>query len=513
MRSRRLQCAAALALLALIAALTLLFHLRGFRHGGLDFDVLTYRYQLQTFAEGRLANPSMPMPSFFQMWGVVDDGQRAFAKYFPGHALVLLPLYLLTGHSFAALAPLMAMLCALGMAAPCALLGGRRAALWALGLLAASPYFLLMSSNLLSHSSTLLLQASGITAWMLARRSARVRPAALWAAAAGLAFGLAFATRPLTALAVIVPAAAVFAADALRRRPRALLRLAAGAGPLVLAGAASLAYNAWMTGDPLLPPFYVYWPRDRIGFGPLRGMGAGPEAWDGPWVALHTPWQGLADLGTNLVLLDRWIFGIQGSLAAAVLVALAGLRRSGLTAERGVLLAALVLQPLLYTLLWWPGRSPMGPVYYFEMLLPVVVLAASALSGLVRGRLRWLAAALVFLVALEEGWRLRILPTLGRLERLTSLQEQSLQQIARRVEPPALVLVPASHLGKPFGALVNGPDPASQPILYALDRGEHNAELLARFPGRAAWLAVRVAAEPRPWGWRLELVRLAPPDG
>jgi hypothetical protein len=287
------------------------------------------------------------------------------------------------------------------------------------------------------------------------------------------------------------------------------VRLASGAAGLLACVGLQMAYNARLTGDPLASPFAVYWPPDRLGFGPLRGQGPAVGQWDGPWVEAHTPWRALRILGSNLAMLDRWLLGFQGSLALLAALVLIRLRAAGCGAERGLLLAALLLQPLLYMLLWFEGLNHTGPIYYFEVLLPLAVLGGWALAGLSWRPALALPAALLAAAVATAGWSWRIAPALAPLQAVTRLQERDVQQIRATVQPPAVVFLPQRHLGEPLASLVNGPEPLEQPIVYALDRGEQNRELLQRLSGRQAWRLVRLPAEPRPIGWRIELVRVA----
>jgi hypothetical protein len=511
-KRRLLFGAAAAALVGWIGFSALELHRRAFLHGGVNLDGIAYRYQLETFALGRLANPSPPLPEFFSSWGVLDDGQRAYSKYFPGHALVMLPLYAACGGRIEPLAPALAALAALAVAAVAGLLGGGAAAIGALALLGLSPFFLMTGATMLSHVTCLLAHALAVLALLRARRVAAPGRAALLAAGAGLAAGLALATRPLTALGLALPAAGLLVLDLIRGRPAAAARLAAAGTAFAAVGALLLAYNAALTGDPLRTPFSVYWPPDRLGFGPWRGQGPDVGRWEGPFVQEHTPGLAVQILGKNLGMLDRWLLGFQGSLVLLLGLVGARLAVTRLDAERALLLALLGLQPLLYMLLWFEGLNHTGPIYYFEMWLPLAALGGWAVSGLARGR-GLAVAALVAAAAAAAGLQLRVRPALEPLEVVTRLQERDLEAVRAAVRPPAVVFLPETRLGKPLSSLVNGPEPLRQPILFALDRGEDNRRLMEALPGRKAWRLVILPAEPRPIGWRVELLPLEAPQG
>jgi hypothetical protein len=494
------------ALLGWIAAATLGLHRRGFVYGGINLDTIAYRYQLETFARGRIANPSPPAPELFSAWGVLDDGRHAYSKYFPGHALVLLPFYAAAGGRIEPIVPALSGLGALAVAAVAAQLGGGAAALGALGLLALSPFFLMTSATLLSHGTCLLAHALAVLGLIRSRRAASAGRAGLLSAGAGLAAGLALATRPLTAVAVVLPSAALLGLDLLRRRPGAAVRIVAAGAAFGACVALLLAYNAALTGDPLLTPFAVYWPLDRLGFGPWRGQGSTLGQWEGPFVPEHTPLLAAQMLWKNLSMLDRWLLGFQGSLVLLLGLAALRLAAARLDAERALLLAVLALQPPLYMLLWFEGLNHTGPIYYFEMLLPLAALGGWALGGLVRGRGPAVVVALLAAGAALSGWELRVRPALEPLEVVTRLQERDLAAVRAAVQGPAVVFLPETRLGNPLSSLVNGPDPLEQPIVFALDRGEAGRRLLERMPERRAWRLLLLPAEPRPVGWRIELV-------
>jgi 4-amino-4-deoxy-L-arabinose transferase-like glycosyltransferase len=138
----------------------------------------------------------------------------------------------------------------------------------ALGLL--SPLFLVLSGSFLSHLASLvwLLLFSLWFVWTVQGRGRR------FALGAGLALGMAFLTRSLTAVAYAVPFAVYSLGQLLRGVQRCrshYLWIAIGAATV----AVLLPVYQWaVTGDPWLNPYLLWWPYDRLGFGP--GIGAMP---------------------------------------------------------------------------------------------------------------------------------------------------------------------------------------------------------------------------------------------
>ncbi|WP_374685857.1 hypothetical protein, partial [Promineifilum sp.] len=437
---------------------------------------------------------------------------------------------------------------------------GRRAAPFlAALLLAISPFFLLMSGSLMIHAAELFWTLLFMVAWVkgLARRqpandkqqasvtrglqaagyrkspaggqsvaSSRwvapgSRPALAWSIVAGAALGMLFLTRQFTAATVGLsfgmgwyiltfrnnratqqPLAGAYPpttnganAPSLPRSPAPLLFLATLL-PFLLA---LPLYQAALTGDARTDPRLLYWPYDRVGFGPTVGE---PEnvftltVTEPPAVVWrmdssqpprgHTPSRGLYNLGRNLTALEDDLFGWPALLTLGFLW-LALLLRRPAAGDWVLLLVALAVAGG-YVAYWGAGIA-YGPRYFYAALPALVILSARGISALaeVGGR-----RPAVFLLLALLAYNFFHLP--GRFEAYRGynfISAAPRAAVEAAVERPALVFVTASDVDWwEYGAFFSGNTPwLDGPVVYARDRGPaENARLQAYFPDRAAYL-------------------------
>ena len=269
-------------------------------------DSVTYLFQAQTLAGGRLWAPAPPLPDFFeQEFLLVRDG-RWFGKYPPGFPALLAIGVWLKLHWL--INPLLATLTVPLLYVLGAELYDRRTALLAVALGLTSPFFLFMSGSTMAHPAELFWITLFLISWLRALRTESRQ----WAAVAGLAVGMALLTRQLSAIAVAVPFVAatilrpVFSKQAgeqghrragVRRfLPRSLTPLLpCGFHPplvyylhldsrprrwqqVIVLGLAALpflflllGYQWALTGSPWQDPRLLYWNYDTLGFGPNAG--------------------------------------------------------------------------------------------------------------------------------------------------------------------------------------------------------------------------------------------------
>ncbi len=448
-------------------------------------DEVAYWWQAQVFAEGEITVPSPPEPKSFLVPFVVDYQGHRFSKYPPGWS-ALLALGMALGMPFW-VNPLLA-----GAAVWLTYKLGAR--LWSprIGLLAASltltsPFFWLHAGSLLSHMTTLVL--FGLWVWAFLKADTFPRPpnwsflTLMGTATVGLVL-----TRPWTAVGLLLP----FLPLLLHRwgkgqwPMRALVYLGLWA---VLAAVLLLGWQKILTGDPLLNPYTLWWPYDRLGFGP--GHGPNPEGH-----TLHQAWintrfslrVGAADLFGWFTV--SWLFLPLGLLDL--------LRRPG---AAWALVAVAPLLAVLY-LAYWVGAWLFGPRYYFEGLYGLTLLTAGGVAWLARqgnrleGRLGWSRAWSPARVLV--GTLLGVLVVLnlwGYLPQRLAMM-QNLYGISRRAwEPflveehrawqPALVLVDTPRW-MPYGALLPLQDPwLTTPWIFAWSRGTGpDARIAGCFPHR-----------------------------
>ena len=326
-------------------------------------DENAYLFQAHCFADGTLARPApKPKRMFPHEMLIMDDQVGWLSRYPPGHAAWLTP-GVLAGRP-RIMVSLAALLSFLVMGRLGASLGLSRFLLP--GLLLVSPYFLFMHGTLLSHTSGLLAVSIMLLSYVRLKQGGSV----FFAVLAGLAWGALFLNRTYTAALVAVPFGLDALVDLARQRTA---RNLAGTLLFVLASGLGLAgyllYNHLAVGDPWTPTYLYYQASDALGFGP-RPPGQIP--------AVHTPAAGLRAMWDNLLLLDRWLFGFPGSLALILALGLFGWNRRW----SPLCLAVPLCVWLGYVLFWFEGIRIVGPVYYFETLVFLLVLAGFGLQRL-----------------------------------------------------------------------------------------------------------------------------------
>ncbi|MCI0393852.1 MAG: alkaline phosphatase D family protein, partial [Chloroflexi bacterium] len=265
----------------LIALILLVFLAAGYIAGELleriphVQDDITYLFQAQTLARGRLWAAAPPLPAFFeQEFLLVRDG-RWFGKYPPGFPLLLAvgvwpggP-WLVSPWLAALTIPLLYQLSRGLYGQPGGLATGRLAALLAL----VSPFFLVLSGSLMAHAAELFWVTLFMVSWLRGLRTGRGR----WAVLAGVSLGMVFLTRQLSVVAGL-PFAAVTAWGAWRAGDASQrARLIGLAGRLAAAAISCLlllwGYQWAVTGDPFQDPRLLYWSYDRLGLGQDIGEG------------------------------------------------------------------------------------------------------------------------------------------------------------------------------------------------------------------------------------------------
>jgi 4-amino-4-deoxy-L-arabinose transferase-like glycosyltransferase len=434
-------------------------------------DEVAYLFQARVFAAGK-AYVDAPFETncFFAPFIVDHDGRR-FGKYPPGWP-ALLALGVKLGQAWwvnaAGAALTTALVFRLGHA-----MHGRLTGSIAAALSVTSPFVLLLAGSLMSHTWSLVFVTVFLWCYYRAREADSGRDG--WSLSAGIALGAAFAIRPFTALLIALPAAV----DALlrlrnRRVWRAAWVVTLGFVPLALLVP---AFNALWTGDPLVSPYRLFWPYDRLGFGPGTG----------PMPGGNTVWLGLSGSLAALGHLANDLLGWPTlSLAPAVLLFLFKPRR-----WQDRFLAFTTLALIFGYALYWTSGDVFGPRYAYESVSALLVLSAAGILRVGdwarrRGRLGLLVAALVALVIADLAF---YLPHQLRAYRgLYGITAEPREAVSTADLHNALVIVREARGWWDYAVLfsLNGPT-LDGDVVYASDCGPDNGELVARYPGRTVY--------------------------
>jgi hypothetical protein len=446
-------------------------------------DEIAYLWQAQAMARGRLTLPSPVEAKSFLVPFVVDYNGQRFGKYPIGWPALLAVAVWLGGKTW--INPLLA-----GLGVWLTYRLGKRVWGEAVGLLAAlltlsSPFFLMNSGVLLAHPFGLVLSAAFALAWLEAFDASSRLPRWLPVSLAGAALGLLALTRPLTALAVGLP----FSLHGLvllarggwpvRRRLLALGGLALGVAGL------NFLWQYAATGNPWLNTYTLWWPYDRIGFGPGIGNTASGHTWS---LAMFNTRISLRAGAADLFGWGRysWIFLPLGGLTVFT-------KRNW----RGLLVGSVFFSLVAAYTLYWVSSWLLGPRYYYEGLFSLTLLSAAGLacaagwplvpgaawprfSGWRRMRPLGMAALLVLLLAINLS-----IYTPMRLDGMRNLYTMSRADLAPFLSPsaqaysPALIIV-HTETWMDYGVLIDLESPfLDSPFIFAWSRGPHSDARLA----------------------------------
>jgi 4-amino-4-deoxy-L-arabinose transferase-like glycosyltransferase len=473
-------CAAALLGTAAFAALAFerLPHLE---------DEVAYLFQARTLAMGRLTVPSPAEPDSFWTPFVLDYRGQRFGKYPPGWP-IMLALGVRAGAPWL-VNPILAA-CALYLVYRIGdALYDRRTGLLAAALGLFSPLFLVLGGSYLSHIASMvwLLLFSLWFIWTVRGRSR------WFALGAGLALGAAFLVRPLTAVAWAVPFAVYALVQLVRRRAAWSPYLLMSASAAVVAALLPL-YQWAVTGNPLLNPYTLWWPYDRIGFGP--GFGAMPGGH-----SLHYAWLNLKQD------LSRAATDLLGWPALSWLPLLLGLALAPRRRRDWALLVPFASLVTAYLFYWIGSPSRLwGPRYYFEGFSVLWILGA---VGLVKAwdwagaHVRWARIAGVGAVACLLAVNLVVLIPARWHEAygFYGISRAEYRPILEANLHNALVIVYADRWLE-YGAMLGEMSPTLDgDVIYARGSGsQEDAAVIAEFPGRAVYYLAkgRLSTTPPP---------------
>ena len=329
-------------------------------------DEIAYVWQARAIADGNLTVTSPPQARSFLVPFVVDHNGQRFGKYPLGWPVVLAIGVLLGIRSL--INPLLA-----GVGVWLTYRLGKKVFGETVGILAAaltliSPFFLMNSGTLLSHSFGLVLSTAFALAWIDGFGKLEASRRTLPTVVAGLTLGVLVLTRPLTALAVAFPFVIhgiylLIRADWHTRRHV----LAVGCLTLAVSGLTFL-WQFGITGDPLLNPYTLWWPYDKVGFGPGYGVTENGHSFN--LARLNTRFSlraGYSDLfGWGRF---SWIFLPLGILAVLI-------RRNWY----GLLVAAVFPSLVIFYMAYWVGAWIFGPRYYFEGLFSLTLLTGAGIA-------------------------------------------------------------------------------------------------------------------------------------
>lgn len=453
-------------------------------------DEIAFVWQAQVIERGKLSVPTpQPNPDSFMVSFVVDYQGQRFGKYPIGWPVLLAIAQKLNVRHL--LNPFLTALAVWWIYLLVKRLQDEKTALLAAFLTTASPFVMLNAGTLLSHPWSLLLSVVFCTAWLDAfnPKNPRLpaRAGSLSVLTAGLALGALALTRPWTAVGVFLPFAVHSLVILITGSRVARFRLATIG--LIAVGLSALLFM-WqfaMTGDPWLNPYTLWWPYDRVGFGPGYGLNPGGHSLR---YAVDNTLFSLYALNTDLFgwPVISWLFMPFG------LLALWKNRRAWLAIAT---LPALVIAYACY----WAPSSTYGPRYYYEGIFSAVLLTAAGIRWLAGGlpgpaqsgpwsrriRLALTTAVAGLLISVNLLYYLpaRVSAMRGA-SYISAICQEPFRNDRARQSAPALVFVHLQDHWAEYGCLIDLTSPfMDSPFIIAISRGEQiDSTLVQAFPER-----------------------------
>ncbi|QLG49122.1 ArnT family glycosyltransferase [Natrinema halophilum] len=497
----------AVAVIAFAGAIAIwLLETRTFPYLSVNHDEGVYLQQAAMLLDGQLfVRP--PVEDVFRPWFFVEDGDRLYPKYAPVPAAMFALGELVGGYRLA-LPGVGAAILAL-VALVVREVFDRRTGFAAAVIVLCSPLFLIEAAVFLPYAPTAMLNLTFAFSYLRADRTDDRR----WAGVAGVAIGLAFFSRPYTAVLFAAPFV-VHACWTLWRDLRGALSRQIATATLGVAGVGlALAYNATVTGSPLVFPYEAFAPLDGLGFGRRQLLGPGTEY----TVRLA--------LRSNALVLTEFVTGwIAGGIFGAVVAAIGfGVAvRRGLSPRAGIL-AGQILTISVGNVYFWGNYNLLGdldragdgliathgPYYHFDLLLPFAAFAAVGALALVAvarrtatrnltpraARVTFVAALLVSALALGGATAVNVDQKIDRNAAVTDTYERVYEPFEDGPTERSIVFLPTPYgdwLAHPFQALRNDPDFDGRTV-YAMDErpfavfDEYSDRSLYRLAYRGTW--------------------------
>jgi hypothetical protein len=437
-----------------------------------NMDERNYLWLARRLLEGRLTAEPLPAEFWDQLWVYWRGhtaGGRLFTQYpviWPAQAAIGVGV----GAPWLVNALLAAGVVVLVYHVAAAAYRDYRVALVTAVLTASSPFLVFQAGTLLSHVSTLFWLLLGTLLLLDGRRRLASTPLL----GAGLAYGLAFSTRPFDALATALPIVTAMVAASRGDAQRVLRVLALVACGTLVGLLPFFLYNAAITGNALTPTMTLF---------------SGTV-----WVTSFAGWY--ASVGVVLEQLRAWrswFLPAPFVLLTWVLLLRRG-RMNPIDVMSGLIIICLVAAYSLNA----THYDIAGPRYHFTALVPALLIwSRLAVTGSRR-------IAVIALLA-STGYFAQLHVRQGRLMRAEIHTKRALNIAVQRANlQRAVVLIPDGFQFGMFARDLLDNSPGLQGIVYAMDRGPGNASLLARFPGVPVF---RWPAGDRTWPGRLSPLR------
>ncbi len=384
-------------------------------------DESAYRFMAQTLASGRLWVASPPMKAFFDRVFMINDG-KFYGQYFIGWPALMVPgVYVgATGYMnaiYSALTVPAVFLTVRGMAGAAA---GRVATL----LYLASPMLGVGAATELSHTTCLMAAAWSVYCLL---RSRETPGNWRWHAGVAFCFALGLLIRPLSTLGVGLPVLVSWLVNVVRHSPVERRRaIVAFAVPACSMAALLFAVNFAQNGSVLTTSYARSQQYMReVKFLNVGWSVAAPPASLARYILGSGEWE--LSLARTAIGLVRLVYDLFGSPLLLVLVALAWAARPA----RIIWLSALSFVVLHFSLSD-SGIDTFGPVHFYELAWPLIVLAGVGFGRLASLSREWRPAR-------PDSWALAVVIAVVFVSLIgfVPVRLHALQIVASNVNAPA----------------------------------------------------------------------------
>ena len=436
-------------------------------------DEIVYTFQAKTLLQGRLTNPPPPGKENFDNVFMINDGTQWIGHYNGGHPLWL-ALGMVLGSPYVTTFLSSALLVLLVFLIGRQLFGDPRVGFLASSLLIVSPFFTMTCASLLSHSTAAVMLSIFVLAFLSGMEGQDLTLKRIAAGlVAGLALGYGFNIRPLTAMAFAAPFGLSVILSGRMRERRMLAWLASVTAGFAVVFGLTLLWNRAITGHALLFPIPYLDAGQSVGLG----------------VQDHTLAKGFSNLAVNIARLNAFAFGFPISLLFVAVTLFIKWRRAD-----WLLWGILASLSVAYLFWWSAGVADLGPVYYFEAMIPIALLTAHGVFSLTASVThRWPQMKYVAYNFLLVNIVLSILiftpERIGHLRALTSQIREPYELMRQEGVDNAVVFVSSLPLkGWVFGYRTASPTLDDSIIMCRFLKRQNNDRVLQAFPDRTYYV-------------------------
>ena len=344
---------------------TNLFSFFIFNHIPRVHDEIDNLFQAKIFKSARLYVPSPCAKEFFDFPHMINNG-KWYSQYTPGY-----PFLLLLGLFVQApwlINPLLAALSIILFYFLGKEIFNSKVGILASVLGAVSIWFLVMSSTMMSHTSSLFFTSFFL---LFVFRSLK-NPSITNGLFAGLGFGMAFLIRPYNAVLLSFPFLLYYAVRIIRDPKKRLKNAAAFVLITLVFISVLLSYNQMTNGHPLRMGYLV-------SYGEEHSLGFGRTGYTG---IPHTLFLGSVKIGASLGALNNYLFGWPFSSFLALLPLLWIAKASKENRKKDMLLAAGFFSMVVGLYFYWGTHVFIGARMFFEVIPILLLLSAHGITEL-----------------------------------------------------------------------------------------------------------------------------------